>query len=77
MGGEEPRPPLVRYNRPGIGAPRGEGDGMERESPYPAERGGHPPLRDAALRVAKLAGIVVGGMLCTLVVVLLIVSALL
>jgi len=50
---------------------------MERESPYPAERGGHPPLRDAALRVAKLAGIVVGGMLCTLVVVLLIVSALL
>ena len=50
---------------------------MERESPYPAERGGHPPLQDAALRVAKLAGIVVGGMLCTLVVVLLIVSALL
>jgi len=50
---------------------------MEREWPRPAERDGHPPLQDTALRVAKLAGIVVGGMLLTLVVVLLIVSALL
>ena len=50
---------------------------MEREGPHPTERDGYPPLQDAALRVAKLTGIVVGAMLCTVVVVLLIVSALL